>query len=73
MKQMLIAFTALAVIAAPGSAAPVVGKPAPTFVAADVNGKAVRLSDFRGKTVVIEWNNPRRSGPSSSISPRTGA
>ncbi|MBA2467429.1 MAG: thioredoxin family protein [Sphingomonas sp.] len=58
MKQMLIAFTALAVIAAPASAAPVIGKPAPNFVAADVNGKAVSLSDFRGKAVVIEWNNP---------------
>lgn len=58
MKQMLIAFTALAVIAAPAASTPVVGKPAPNFKAADVNGKAVTLSDFRGKTVVIEWNNP---------------
>lgn len=58
MKQMLVAFTALAVIAAPASGAAVVGKPAPLFKAADVNGKAVSLSDFRGKTVVIEWNNP---------------
>ena len=58
MKQMLAAFTALAVIAAPASAAAVVGKPAPNFKAADVNGKAVSLSDFRGKTVVLEWNNP---------------
>jgi peroxiredoxin len=58
MKQMLIAFTALAVIAAPASAAPVVGKPAPNFKLADVNGKPVTLSQFRGKTVVLEWNNP---------------
>jgi len=58
MKQMLAAFTALAVIAAPASAAAVVGRPAPNFKAADVNGKAVSLSDFRGKTVVLEWNNP---------------
>jgi len=58
MKQMLVAFTALAVIAAPASGAAVVGKPAPLFKAADVNGKAVSLADFRGKTVVIEWNNP---------------
>src|SRR5688572_15334900 len=58
MKQMLVAFTALAVIAAPASGAAIVGKPAPLFKAADVNGKAVSLSDFRGKTVVIEWNNP---------------
>lgn len=58
MKQMLVAFTALAVIAAPAFGAAVVGKPAPLFKAADVNGKPVSLSDFRGKTVVIEWNNP---------------
>ena len=58
MKQMLTAFTALAVIAAPASAAPVVGKPAPNFKLADANGKPVTLSDFRGKTVVLEWNNP---------------
>jgi hypothetical protein len=58
MKQMLTAFTALAVIAAPASAAPVVGKPAPNFKLADANGKPVSLSDFRGKTVVLEWNNP---------------
>ena len=58
MKQMLTAFTALAVIAAPASAAAVVGKPAPNFKLADVNGKPVSLSNFRGKTVVIEWNNP---------------
>ena len=58
MKQMLTAFAALAVIAAPASAAPVVGKPAPNFKLADANGKAVTLSDFRGKTVVLEWNNP---------------
>ena len=58
MKQMLTAFTALVVIAAPASAAPVVGKPAPNFRLADANGKAVTLSDFRGKTVVLEWNNP---------------
>ena len=61
MKQMFTAFTAftaLAVIAAPATAAAVVGQPAPNFVAADVNGKPVRLADFRGKTVVLEWNNP---------------
>jgi peroxiredoxin len=56
--KMLTAFTALAVIAAPASAAPVVGQAAPNFKLADANGKGVSLSDFRGKTVVIEWHNP---------------
>ena len=58
MKHMLIGFTALSVIAAPVSAAAVVGKPAPNFKATDVNGKPVSLSQFKGKTVVLEWNNP---------------
>ena len=58
MKQILTAFTVLAMAAAPASAAPAVGQAAPNFKAADVNGKAVSLSDFRGKTVVLEWNNP---------------
>ncbi len=58
MKSMTLAFTALAILAAPAAAAPVVGQPAPNFKLADTNGKPVTLSDFRGKTVVLEWNNP---------------
>ncbi len=38
-------------------AAPEIGKPAPDFTASDSNGATVRLSDFRGKTVVLEWTN----------------
>ena len=70
MKQMFTAFTAvtaLTVIGLSTSTAPIVGnaaiaadvgKAAPAFVAADADGKPVRLADFRGKTVVLEWNNP---------------
>jgi peroxiredoxin len=58
MKKMLSTFAAVAVLAAPASAAPVVGQAAPNFKLADVNGKPVSLSDYRGKTVVLEWNNP---------------
>ena len=58
MKMMLTAVAALTVIASPAFGAAVVGKRAPTFVAADANGKPVKLADFRGKTVVLEWNNP---------------
>lgn len=35
-----------------------VGQPAPDFTLQDVNGKTVRLSDYRGRPVVLEWNNP---------------
>ena len=37
--------------------APEVGKPAPDFSGLDSNGKSVKLSDYRGKTVVLEWTN----------------
>ena len=35
-----------------------VGKPAPDFTSADLEGKVVNLHDFKGKTVVLEWFNP---------------
>jgi peroxiredoxin len=38
-------------------AAPEIGKPAPDFSAVDSNGKTVKLSDYLGKTVVLEWTN----------------
>lgn len=41
-----------------GAATATVGQPAPAFKAVDAAGKAVSLSDFKGKTVVLEWVNP---------------
>lgn len=35
-----------------------VGKPAPDFSLKDTEGNLVRLADFKGKTVVVEWFNP---------------
>jgi peroxiredoxin len=35
-----------------------VGKPAPDFELRDLDGRSVRLSQHRGKTVVLEWFNP---------------
>lgn len=58
MKLLLASLMAAAVIAPVAVAAPAVGQPAPDFRLTDVNGKAVSLSDFRGRTVVLEWNNP---------------
>src|SRR5271169_4249700 len=34
------------------------GQAAPDFIVSDSAGKAVRLSDFQGKFVVLEWTNP---------------
>jgi hypothetical protein len=39
-------------------AAPVVGQPAPTFALQNLEGKEVKLADYLGKTVVLEWFNP---------------
>src|ERR1700761_9458253 len=36
---------------------PEVGQPAPDFNATDSLGHVRRLSEFRGKTVVLEWTN----------------
>src|SRR6188474_2070890 len=34
------------------------GKPAPDFELKDLDSKTVKLSDYKGKTVVLEWFNP---------------
>jgi Peroxiredoxin len=44
-------------IAAPAAAAPAIGQPAPAFTAKDGDGKTRSLSEFKGKTVVLEWTN----------------
>ena len=46
----------LALVAMSASAA--TGGPAPDFSVTDTAGKAVRLSDYKGKFVVLEWTNP---------------
>ena len=35
-----------------------IGKPAPDFTAQGMDGKPHRLSDYRGKPVVLEWTSP---------------
>ncbi len=35
-----------------------IGKPAPDFELKDLDGKTVKLSDYKGKIVVLEWFNP---------------
>jgi peroxiredoxin len=56
----LAAISAFAVeraIAVPQAATARVGEPAPAFSAPDIAGKTVRLGDYAGKTVVLEWTN----------------
>jgi peroxiredoxin len=38
-------------------AAPQIGQAAPDFTAVDSKGNTVRLNDYRGKIVVLEWTN----------------
>ena len=53
------ALAALAFATAATSAlAAAAGQTAPDFTLTDTHGKAVRLSDYRGKYVVLEWTNP---------------
>jgi peroxiredoxin len=52
----LIASTLVATAATANTAS--VGQPAPDFSLNDINGKAVKLTDFKGKHVVLEWHNP---------------
>ncbi len=48
-----------AILFAAGSAsAGTVGQPAPDFTLSDLSGKPVKLSDYRGSYVVLEWVNP---------------
>jgi peroxiredoxin len=53
---MKIALTLLVALAAAVQAQ--VGSPAPDFTLTDSAGKAVSLSNFKGKAVVLEWTNP---------------
>jgi peroxiredoxin len=55
MKRAIVCIGLMVWAAAVGAAE--VGKPAPDFTATDMNGKAVKLGDYRGKIVVLESYN----------------
>ena len=57
LRRTFFALSALA-LALGAQAAPSVGQAAPDFTLNDAAGKPVKLSDFRGKYVVLEWTNP---------------
>jgi peroxiredoxin len=50
-------FIAARATALPPAAPARAGEPAPAFSAQDIAGKTVRLGDYAGKTVVLEWTN----------------
>jgi peroxiredoxin len=55
MKRVFIALTAMTLAAS--ALAAEIGKPAPDFSATDINGKTVKLSDYKDKIVVLESYN----------------
>ncbi|MCC2980192.1 thioredoxin family protein [Sphingomonas sp. IC4-52] len=56
--RLLVPFAAAALVASPAAADQVTGQQAGNFRLMDADGRAVTLAQFRGKPVVLEWNNP---------------
>lgn len=56
MKRILL-FAFLLLLGGLAARAVEIGKPAPDFTGTDINGKTVKLSDYKGKIVVIESYN----------------
>jgi peroxiredoxin len=54
---LVVAGIAAFALAGTASAAARINEPAPEFTLTDSNGNSHSLSDFRGKTVVLEWTN----------------
>jgi peroxiredoxin len=58
LNKLLLGIAAAMIVAAsPAFAAPEVGQPAPDFTGTDTHGVEHSLSDFKGKSVVLEWTN----------------
>lgn len=57
MNTLIKSTLTFLVAASTALAAPQIGQPAPDFTLTDSNGKEHKLSDFKGKFVVLEWLN----------------
>lgn len=57
-SMAMMTAAATLIMAGAASAEQTIGQPAGNFRATDATGKAVSLSDYKGKVVVLEWNNP---------------
>src|ERR1035438_7084624 len=53
----LVAAAAISMAAGARHSLVTVGSAAPSFEATDSNGKRVKLGDYKGKYVVLEWSN----------------
>lgn len=57
-RNALVSALASMTLSASAFASVEVGQPAPDFSLTGADGKTHSLADFRGQTVVLEWNNP---------------
>src|SRR5246127_456987 len=57
MNRNLSRFLPLVLLLISSAYAVRVGEPAPDFQATDSSGQVRKLSDYRGKFVVLEWHN----------------
>jgi peroxiredoxin len=58
LRRALLAVPLFLASLAAVQAAPSVGQPAPEIALKDAAGREVKLSEYRGKYVVLEWTNP---------------
>jgi peroxiredoxin len=58
IKTVLLTLTLVGLIAGTTLAEVEIGKSAPGFTLPNTNGKTLKLEDFKGKFVVLEWYNP---------------
>ena len=59
IQSILFCAVALGSMAAAAANASIdVGQAAPDFTLRDIDGRAHKLSDYKGRIVVLEWNNP---------------
>ena len=58
LRISILAAFAAAVVSSGAFAAVTIGSAAPDFSLPDADGKTQTLSQYKGKTVVLEWNNP---------------
>ncbi|MGF1550412.1 MAG: redoxin domain-containing protein [Sphingomonadaceae bacterium] len=58
MKSWLVPLAAASLAIAPAAASVATGEKVRDFLLNDADGKVAQLYDYRGRTVVLEWNNP---------------
>ncbi len=59
LSSKILAAAAALLLGATHSVAAVIGQPAPDFTLTDIDGNTHSLSDFKGKSVVLEWVNQK--------------